>query len=105
LAKGEKTDKPKEPKGFTIDHLKMSEGTADVFLSWYFDAENVLFYEIYHAGERNRELVGRIYDEVYYIHQLKNRDHERKTYLELLAVSPDHSRSTALCKDITWSVN
>lgn len=106
LAKGEKTDKPKEPKGFTIDHLKMSEGTADVFLSWDFDAENVLFYEIYHVtGERNRELVGRIYDEVYYIHQLKNRDHERKTYLELLAVSPDHSRSTALCKDITWSVN
>lgn len=99
-------EKPAEPTGFTVDEAHFASDTAaELFLSWDFKTEGVWYYDISRIKpDGEKELIGRIYDEVYYVKLFNRANNEHNSTLELTAVGMDGSISNGVTTTLTWPV-
>ncbi|MFS0614212.1 GH85 family endohexosaminidase C-terminal domain-containing protein [Lederbergia ruris] len=99
----DKATTPPIPTGFTIDMAYIEANTAELYLSWDFNEQDVWFYDI-HRWKTNgqKEFVGCIYDEVYYIKSLFRLNNESTSTLELVAVGFDGKMSDPAKTILTW---
>ncbi|MEK3888292.1 endo-beta-N-acetylglucosaminidase [Bacillus sp. FSL K6-3431] len=96
---------PPVPTGFTIDKEYFESDTAELFLSWDFNKDDVWYYDMYQIkSNREKEMLGRIYDEVYYIKSLHRLNNETTSTLELVAVGFDGATSTPTKTNLTWPI-
>lgn len=94
---------PTEPTGFVVEQSYIEADEAELFLAWDFDESNVWYYNIYQiksGGEK--ELIGRIYDEVYYVPSFKRLNQEAKSTLGLTAVGFDGTESNTTETSLAW---
>lgn len=83
---------PAAPKNFKADNIYPGGTTAEVFLSWTLDT-SVWYYDIVVNGA----LVGRTYDEVYYLKSVA-----KGAGVTLEAVGRDGTRSAAASVTVQW---
>lgn len=95
---------PSTPTDFTIDNVFMGTNTAELYLSWTLDNSGVWYYNINRVKQDGtKELLGRIYDDVYYVKAIDRDGTEDISTIELTAVSPDGTESGAATAELTWS--
>lgn len=95
--------KPDTPSAFTIDQAYVTSDSAELFLSWAFNPEGIWYYDIYHLkADNQREMIGRIYDEVYYVKSLDRPAKEKTAILELVAVNHHGVSSTPCRTTLDW---
>lgn len=101
LSDTKKPQAPDIPNGFEVEKALFDDGQASMFLKWSFDEkqQDVWYYDIVRVVSGERELVGRIYDEVYYLKSVPRRG-EDSVILELYAVGKDGTASQP--QSITW---
>lgn len=87
---------PKQPSNVVVSDISFDEGLyANVSLKWDV-ADDVKHYEIYrHLESGEKEFVGAIPNNVYYIHQLRRDQKESETTLEVVSVNHQLERSTS----------
>ncbi|WMJ23513.1 discoidin domain-containing protein [Paludicola sp. MB14-C6] len=94
---------PSTPTGFTIDNVYMGTNSAELYLSWTFNQTGVWYYNVKRVKQDGtRELLGRIYDEVYYVKSIEKEGSESTSTLELTAVGFDGRESSAATTTLTW---
>lgn len=104
LLGGGRDTRPQVPSGFTVDAAHIAGDSAEVFLSWQLQQQGVWYYDVFRERpDGHREAVGRVYDEVYYVKSLTRSGSEPTTTLQLVAVSPDGTRSTPATTEMRWS--
>lgn len=92
-----------DPTGFSLDEVYFEADQAELFLSWDFDTEGVWFYDLHRVKDNGqRELIGRTYDDVYYVKSLRRLHEEKTSYLELIAVSFDGAKSGSAELTLDW---
>lgn len=100
----QKSHAPQAPTGFKIDNIYFDKDEAEVFLSWDFNENDIWHYNIYQMNpEGEKKVVGRIYDEAYYIQALQRFNQEESITLELTAVKLDGTESSPTSTKFTWS--
>jgi len=86
--------KPHAPTGFRVDQAYFAGNEAELFLSWDFEPSGIWYYEICRLNaDGGKMVVGRIYDEVYYVKGLERIGDEAAVELELTAVGFDGTAS------------
>ncbi|UVI28400.1 endo-beta-N-acetylglucosaminidase [Paenibacillus spongiae] len=86
--------RPAAPTGFRVDQAYFNDNKAELFLSWDFASSGVWYYEINRLkSDGGKEVIGRIYDEVYYVKGLEQVGGEPTAELELTAVGFDGTAS------------
>lgn len=94
---------PKQPTNFKVDEYYINDLEAELFLSWDFDKENVWYYDLSRLRlDGTKEAIGRIYDEVYYVKSLVRSHNETETPLQIVAVSPDRTKSETTQIMFNW---
>jgi endo-beta-N-acetylglucosaminidase D len=98
-------NKPDKPSGFTIDQAYIENQCAALFLSWDFEEKDIWYYDIFrYTLTQQREHLGRIYDEVFYVKSLKQIANEKTTTIELIAVGTDGTCSDSCQTGFSWDV-
>ncbi|WP_318615649.1 endo-beta-N-acetylglucosaminidase [Sporosarcina sp. YIM B06819] len=96
---------PQAPTGFTVDEAHFEDNSATLFLSWDFTDKDIWFYDIYRVlANDEKEFVGRIYDEVYYVKTLNRLADKKTSTLQLVAVNVDGVNSTPVMMTFQWPV-
>lgn len=94
---------PAASAGLKIDEAYVKGNQAELFLSWTFNPDNVAYYDLYRIRpDGNKEAIGRIMDEVFYVKSLERIGSEAETTIELVSVSPDGTRGPAVQTTLMW---
>ncbi|MBO0600586.1 hypothetical protein I2483_02825 [Sporosarcina sp. E16_3] len=94
---------PQVPTGFTIDKAYFEGNTAELLLSWDFNETNVWFYDIYRIkANGEKKILGRIYDEVYYVKSFTRLSNEVISTLQLIAVDFSGINSSSTTTTLNW---
>ncbi|MDD9267186.1 endo-beta-N-acetylglucosaminidase [Paenibacillus sp. GCM10023248] len=95
---------PAAPSGFGIDKTYIATNTAELYLSWDFKSSDVWYYNINRVKpDGSRELLGRMYDEVYYVKELNRISNEQSSTLELTAVGFSGAESAPATTTLSWT--
>lgn len=94
---------PAIPNDFSIDQAYFKKTSAELFLSWQLAPSNVRHYDLYRIKpDGEKEAIGRIFDEVYYVKALDRIEDEAESTLQLVAVGLDGSYSPPAETTLIW---
>lgn len=93
---------PEMPTGFSVEKAYGDGEQSSLFLQWDFSVDETIWhYDIYRVHEGRREILGRVYDGVYYV---KSVDLLGESFidLELVAVGKDGTESPSA--ELRWQM-
>lgn len=98
----EETKQVDTPTGFTVDESFVEDDSAELFLSWDLQTEDIWYYTLYQDTLEGKKLLGRIYDDVYYIQELNRINKETESTIELVAVNHQGQESKPATTSFSW---